>query len=189
MLIPKLNSQEKILPDYDFRPLEEGDLDEIAQFEAEIAMNSFGSEAITDLDLYKKRLTPHIGKMGTIIAETNDRNIAGWAWVSSRKNATSGEVYGDFKSFYITKPHRGGDLTPALLSEVIEYGLRNQWSRLTARTSADNKAMQSVFDFFDFEAKHITYELSLERFYPPRKQKSNAKQQISGRQKRTRRKT
>ena len=153
------------MQDYYFRSLQEEDLDQIAQFECEIAANSFGDEAVTDLAFHRKRLSASVGKQGAIIAETDTGEIAGWALVSSRKNATSGEVYGDFRSFYIASDHRGGKLAFSLISEVIDYGLRNEWARLVGRTAADNKAMQAIYRFFQFEAKHIVYELPLKHSY------------------------
>ena len=149
------------MQDYHFRSLREDDLDWIARFECEIAASSFGNEAVTDLAFHKKRLSVSLGRQGAIVAETDRGDIVGWALVSSRQNAVSGEVYGDFRSLFIVPEHRGGKLAFSLLSEVIDYGLRNEWTRLVGRTAANNKAMQAIYRIFQFEARHITYELSL----------------------------
>ncbi|WNZ54039.1 GNAT family N-acetyltransferase (plasmid) [Microbulbifer sp. MKSA007] len=159
------------MPDYLFRTLEHKDLEMVADFECEIAINSFGEDAVTDRSLYKKRLLPLVGAMGAFVAETDSGDIAGWALITSRANATSNEVYGDFRSYYIAPEHRGGRLAFSLITEVIEYGLRNEWSRIVGRTAATNKAMQSIYRFFDFEAKHIVYELSLDNSHSQQKSK------------------
>lgn len=147
---------------YHIRPLEEHDLDQLAAFEAEIAISSFGDDAITDLATHKKRLSKAIGTFGAMVAETDTGEPAGWAWTVSRQNASTGEVYGDFRSFYIAKAHRGSRLTFLLMGEVVDYAQRNEWTRLVGRTAASNTAMQAVYQFMKFEPKHIVYELQLD---------------------------
>lgn len=155
---------QKTLPShYQFRPLSEEDLQHVAEFECEIALQSFGDEAITDPAFHKKRLLASVGRLGAIVAETDTGEIAGWALVTSRKNASTQEEYGDFKSFYIAENYRGGRLAFMLISEIIDYALRNEWTRLVGRTAADNAAMQAVYRFFQFEPKHVVYEMALEK--------------------------
>ncbi len=51
---------------YLIRPATEADLDAIAAFEVEIAMVSFGDEAITDAAFHRRRVANSLGKPGEI---------------------------------------------------------------------------------------------------------------------------
>ena len=51
---------------YLIRPATEADLDAIAAFEVEIAMVSFGDEAITDAAFHRRRVANSLGKLGEI---------------------------------------------------------------------------------------------------------------------------
>ena len=53
---------------YLIRPASEADLDAIVSYEIEIAVISFGAEAITDPALHRKRVTGALGKPGEITA-------------------------------------------------------------------------------------------------------------------------
>ena len=74
---------------FQIRPAREEDLDVIAGFEIEIARASFGSEAIEDPALHRKRVAGALGKPGevTLVAVAAGAPGApavpvGWAWLS-----------------------------------------------------------------------------------------------------------
>ena len=147
---------------YLIRPAREADLDAIAGYEIEIAVISFGAEAITDPALHRKRVTGAMGKPGetTVVAvapEAPDEPL-GWAWLSARTNSLTGERYGNFRSLAVTDgPDRsliGELLMAAVLAAADDAGM----SQLTGKVHAANVGMRALYRKFGFTATHLTME-------------------------------
>jgi L-amino acid N-acyltransferase YncA len=149
-------------PGYVIRPAREADLDAIVAYEIEIAVISFGAEAITDPALHRKRVTGALGKAGeiTLIAVAQDAPDAplGWAWLSARTNSLTGDRYGNFRSLAVSEvPDRsliGELLLAAVLAAADEAGM----TQLTGKVHAANLGMRALYRKFGFTATHLTME-------------------------------
>jgi GNAT superfamily N-acetyltransferase len=147
---------------YLVRPAAPGDLDAIVAYEIDIAVVSFGSEAITDPALHRKRVTGALGKPGEIMlvaaAEGAPDTPVGWAWVSARTNSLTGDRYGNFRSLATSdSPDRGlaGEvLMAAVLAAADEAGL----TQLTGKVHAGNLGMRTLYRKYGFTATHLTME-------------------------------
>jgi L-amino acid N-acyltransferase YncA len=152
-------------PGYLVRAAREDDLDAIVEFEVDIAVVSFGAEAITDRSLHRKRVLGALGKPGEVtlvaVADAAPAGVAGWAWMSARTNSLTGERYGNFRSLAAADgPGRGqvGELLlAAVLAAADDAGLR----QLTGKVHAANLGMRMLYRKFGFEAAHLTMERRL----------------------------
>ena len=149
-------------PRYLIRPAGEADLDAIVRYEIEIAVISFGAEAITDPALHRKRVTGAVGKPGettlvAVAAEAPDEPL-GWAWLSARTNSLTGERYGNFRSLAVSDvPDRsqiGEQLLAAVLAAADDAGM----TQLTGKVHAANLGMRALYRKFGFTATHLTME-------------------------------
>jgi L-amino acid N-acyltransferase YncA len=149
---------------YVIRDAADGDLDVIVGFEVEIALVSFGSEAITDPALHRRRVAGALGKPGEITLVAVPANTpapgtpVGWAWLSARTNSLTGARYGNFRSLAVAElPDRGviGDL---LMVAILAAADREKFTQLTGKVHAANLGMRSLYRAFGFTATHITME-------------------------------
>jgi len=149
-------------PRYVIRPAREEDVDAIVWYEIDIAVISFGAEAITDPAVHRKRVTGSLGKPGeiTLIAVAADEpgEPLGWAWLSARTNSLTGERYGNFRSLAVSDvPDRsliGELLLAAVLAAADEAGM----TQLTGKVHAANLGMRALYRKFGFTATHLTME-------------------------------
>jgi L-amino acid N-acyltransferase YncA len=147
---------------YLVRPATAGDIDAIVAYEIDIAVVSFGDEAITDPALHRKRVTGALGKRGEIMlvaaAEGAPDTPVGWAWVSARTNSLTGDRYGNFRSLATSaapdRGHVGEVLMAALLTAADEAGL----TQLTGKVHASNLGMRTLYRKYGFTATHLTME-------------------------------
>jgi L-amino acid N-acyltransferase YncA len=148
--------------DYLIRPATESDLEALVQYEIEIAVVSFGDEAVTDDALHRKRVGGALGKPGEITLVAVARQApdvpVGWAWLSGRTNSLTGETYGNFRSLAVSdRPDRsliGELLMTAVLSAADEGGM----TQLTGKVHAANLGMRALYRKFGFTATHLTME-------------------------------
>ncbi len=149
-------------PRYLIRPASDADLDAIVGYEIEIAVVSFGAEAITDPALHRKRVTGALGKPGEItvvaVAAEAPQDPLGWAWLSARTNSLTGDRYGNFRSLAVSAvPDRsliGELLLAAVLAAADEAGM----TQLTGKVHAGNVGMRALYRKFGFTATHLTME-------------------------------
>ncbi len=141
------------------RRLEPGDVATIAQFEREIAEISFPDDPVTDLAFYERKLRQAVDdrKSEPMVAVAGGRIVA-WAWIGTRENFITHERYGELRSFYVVKDFRGTGYAIKLMRACLDYCATHGLARLTGRTHAANEAMQSVYQMYGFEAKHVVYE-------------------------------
>ena len=147
---------------YVIRPACEADLDAIVGFEIEIAVISFGAEAITDPALHRKRVSGALGRPGEVtlvaVAQQAPAVPLGWAWLSARTNSLTGDRYGNFRSLAVSDvPDRsliGELLLAAVLAAADEAGM----TQLTGKVHAANVGMRALYRKFGFTATHLTME-------------------------------
>ena len=147
---------------YLIRGAAEGDLDAIAAFEIEIARVSFGTEAITDPALHRRRVAAALGKPGevTLIAAAARAPgmPVGWAWMSARTNSLTGARYGNFRSLAVADGPDRSLIGELLLAAVLRAADDASFSQLTGKVHAGNLGMRTLYRKFGFEATHITME-------------------------------
>jgi ribosomal protein S18 acetylase RimI-like enzyme len=150
---------------FQIRPAREEDLDVIAGFEIEIARASFGSEAIEDPALHRKRVAGALGKPGevTLVAVAAGAPGApavpvGWAWLSGRTNSLTGARYGNFRSLATADIPGRSQVAELLMQAVLQASDRAGFVHLTGKVHASNVGMRALYRKFGFEATHITME-------------------------------
>jgi ribosomal protein S18 acetylase RimI-like enzyme len=151
---------------YLVRPATAADVDAIVAYEIDIAVVSFGDEAVTDPELHRKRVTGALGKSGEIMlvaaAEGASDLPVGWAWVSARTNSLTGDRYGNFRSLATSdgpdRGHVGEALMAAVLAAAGEAGL----TQLTGKVHARNLGMRTLYRKYGFTATHLTMERKAE---------------------------
>jgi GNAT superfamily N-acetyltransferase len=152
------------LDDILIRGLEAGDCNDIAQFEREISLASFGDEAVDDIDFYRRRVRKILDAKNdfTVIA-VRDGVLLGWAWLGPRTNFVTQEMYADFKSFYIAPPARGTNCAFRLMGECLRHCREKKYTRIVGRTHSTNAAMSSLYALYRFAPTTVTYELRFDK--------------------------
>jgi len=147
---------------YLVRQASESDLDAIVGFEIEIAVVSFGDEAVTDSALHGKRVAAAIGKPGevTLVAAARQApDVAlGWAWLSGRTNSLTGERYGNFRSLAVSDVPDRSAIGELLLAAVLAAADDGGLTQLTGKVHAGNLGMRALYRKFGFTATHLTME-------------------------------
>ncbi len=150
---------------YLVRPAAAGDVDAIVGYEIDIAVVSFGDEAITDPALHRKRVTAALGKPGEIMlvaaAEAAPDAPVGWAWVSARTNSLTGNRYGNFRSLATSEGPDRGQAGELLLTAVLAAAGAAGLTQLTGKVHARNLGMRTLYRKFGFTAAHLTMERKL----------------------------
>jgi GNAT superfamily N-acetyltransferase len=148
--------------DYVIRPAREDDLDAIVGYEIDIAIVSFGDEAITDPALHRKRVGGALGKPGeiTVVAAAADRpaDPLGWAWLSPRTNSLTGDRYGNFRSLAVSDVPDRSRIGELLLAAVLDAADAAGMTLLTGKVQAANLGMRALYRKFGFTAAHLTME-------------------------------
>jgi GNAT superfamily N-acetyltransferase len=147
---------------YLIRPAAEADLDAIAGYEIEIAVISFGAEAITDPALHRKRVASALGKAGEIalvaVAANAPHEPVGWAWLSARTNSLTGDRYGNFRSLAVSDVPDRSLIGEVLMAAVLAAADEADLTHLTGKVHAANVGMRTLYRKFGFAATHLTME-------------------------------
>lgn len=145
---------------YQIRPATERDLDAIAVFEVEIALVSFGDEAITDAAFHRRRVAGSLGKPGEIalVAVGPEDKPLGWAWMSPRTNSLTGARYGNFRSLAVAEVSDRGSIGEMLMTAILEAAAMSGFTHLSGKVSAANLGMRALYRTFGFTATHLTME-------------------------------
>jgi L-amino acid N-acyltransferase YncA len=155
------------LPGYLIREARPEDLDAIAAFETQIAVVSFGDEAVTDTALHKRRVAGALGAPGeiTLVAVTtadaahaSAGDTVGWAWLSGRTNSLTGARYGNFRSLAVADVPGRSQIGELLLAAVLEAASSAGLHQLTGKVHARNLGMRALYRKFGFQATHLTME-------------------------------
>ena len=138
------------------------DVEAIVGFEIDIAVISFGDEAITDPALHRRRVTGALGKRGevTLVAVPRDApgEVAGWAWLSARTNSLTGAVYGNFRSLAAADVPGRPEIGELLLAAVLDAASAARMTQLTGKVHAGNLGMRALYRKYGFTATHLTME-------------------------------
>jgi L-amino acid N-acyltransferase YncA len=149
-------------PGYVIRPASADDVDAIVLYEIDIAVISFGAEAVTDPAVHRKRVTGSLGKPGeiTLIAVAADApgQPLGWAWLSARTNSLTGDRYGNFRSLAVSDVPDRSRIGELLLAAVLEAADDAGMTQLTGKVHAANLGMRALYRKFGFTATHLTME-------------------------------
>jgi L-amino acid N-acyltransferase YncA len=144
------------------RNAEDSDIEAIVGFEIDIAVVSFGDEAVTDPALHRRRVTGALGKPGEVtlvaVAAGEPGEVLGWAWLSGRTNSLTGEKYGNFRSLAVADVPARPQLGELLLAEVLAAAEAAGMSQLTGKVHAANLGMRALYRKFGFTATHLTME-------------------------------
>jgi L-amino acid N-acyltransferase YncA len=147
---------------YLVRPAGEDDLDAIVAYEIDIAVVSFGDEAITEPALHRKRVTGALGKSGEIMLVAVDADAPaealGWAWLSARTNSLTGDRYGNFRSLAVSEVPDRSRIGELLLAAVLASADQAGMTLLTGKVHAANLGMRALYKKFGFTATHLTME-------------------------------
>jgi L-amino acid N-acyltransferase YncA len=145
---------------YLIRPANEGDLDAIAAFEVEIAIASFGGEAIRDAAFHRRRVAGSLDKPGEIalIAVAGSGEQVGWAWMSPRTNSLTGASYGNFRSLAVADVADRGLIGELLMAAILRAAEGAGFTHLTGKVNATNVGMRALYRAFGFTATHLTME-------------------------------
>lgn len=150
------------MSDFVIRPARDRDLDAIVRYEIDIAVVSFGDEAITDPALHRKRVGGALGKPGeiTIVAAAAERpaDPLGWAWLSARTNSLTGDRYGNFRSLAVSDVPDRSRIGELLLAAVLDAADEAGMTVLTGKVHASNLGMRALYRKFGFAATHLTME-------------------------------
>jgi RimJ/RimL family protein N-acetyltransferase len=145
----------------EIREIKERDLDQLAVFECEIAVISFGEEAVTDTSYHSKRIRKAMEKSREgmlVLAEGSE--VLGWLWMSLQTNSVSGEKYINFRSFYA----KAGEsrYSEALMQAGMDYAKSTPATRIVGKTFVSNLPMRLLYQKFHFQPTHITMEYMIE---------------------------
>jgi L-amino acid N-acyltransferase YncA len=147
---------------YVVRPAREADLEAIVGYEIDIAVISFGPEAITDPALHRKRVGAALGKPGEItlvaVAADEPAQPLGWAWLSARTNSLTGEHYGNFRSLAVSAGPDRSEIGELLMAAVLAAADAAGMTQLTGKVHAANLGMRALYRKFGFTATHLTME-------------------------------
>jgi L-amino acid N-acyltransferase YncA len=155
---------------YLIRDADVGDLDAVAAFEVEIALASFGDDAVTDADLHRRRVQGSLGKLGEImlvavaaapagpVPAAGAAGPVGWAWMSGRTNSLTGERYGNFRSLAVADVPDRSIIGELLMAAVVAAADAAGLGHVTGKVHASNLGMRTLYRKFGFEATHVTME-------------------------------
>ena len=145
---------------YLIRPATDSDLDAIAAFEVQIALVSFGDEAITDAAFHRRRVAGSLGKPGEIalVAVGPADHPVGWAWMSPRTNSLTGARYGNFRSLAVSDVADRGRIGELLMAAILDAAAAAGFTHLSGKVNAGNLGMRALYRAFGFTATHITME-------------------------------
>ena len=147
---------------YLIRAADDSDLDAIATFEVDIAVVSFGDEAITDAAFHRRRVSGALGKPGEItlvaVAAPAPTVPVGWAWMSARTNSLTGERYGNFRSLAVADIADRGLVGELLMAAILRAADDAGFTHLSGKVNAGNLGMRALYRAFGFTATHLTME-------------------------------
>jgi L-amino acid N-acyltransferase YncA len=150
---------------YRIRPAREADLDAIAAFEVDIAIVSFGDEAITDAGFHRRRVAGSLDRPGEIalVAVDEADQPLGWTWMSPRTNSLTGASYGNFRSLAVADVADRGEIGELLMAAILHAAEGAGFTHLTGKVNAANAGMRSLYRAFGFTATHLTMEKRVTR--------------------------
>ncbi|WP_239551531.1 GNAT family N-acetyltransferase [Paenibacillus elgii] len=145
------------------RPIKQEDVAQVAEFEKEISVISFGSEAVTDLEFHRRKLEKAIPREqeGMLVLELEGR-VAGWLWMTLKENFVTKENYIQFKSFYAAESCRGTEAVTALFEAGMDFAGRRKARRIVGHVHVSNLPMRALYKNYGFAPTHLTMEYKVQ---------------------------
>lgn len=143
------------------RQIEVRDLTEVAKWEREISIISFGEEAVTDLAFHLHKLEKAMirERSGMLILDI-DGCAVGWMWMGLRVNSVTQENYMLFRSFYISEPFRGTAGVDKLFEAGILFAMQKGTQKIVGHVHVHNLPMRALYKKYGFMPTHLTMEYS-----------------------------
>lgn len=140
------------------------DVQEIAGWEREIAILSFGEEAVTDIAFHVRKLEKAMPRerSGMFVWEM-DECLAGWMWMSSRVNSVTQEAYMQFRSFYVREAYRGTSGVDGLFETGIQWAANEGCRHIVGHVHVHNLPMRALYKKYGFAPTHLTMEYRADR--------------------------
>jgi RimJ/RimL family protein N-acetyltransferase len=150
------------MDEFTTRKMREDDIGLVATFERDIAVISFGDEAVTDIEFHKKKLAKELNQEGDgmLILESGAK-VAGFIWMAVKKNYITNEPYVNFKSLYFVEEFRGTRGPELLLKAGMDYCRARKARKITGKLHVENLAMRALYKQFGFKPTHLTMEFNV----------------------------
>lgn len=144
------------------RPATGADLDALVGYEIEIARVSFGSEAVTDPELHRRRVSGALGRPDEIaLVAARDGVVVGWVWLSGRTNSLTGDRYGNLRSLATSDVPGRGAVAEQLLDAALAAARERGVSEVVGKVHMRNVAMRAVYAKLGFAAEHLSMRKAL----------------------------
>ena len=148
--------------DVTVRPATAADLDPLVAYEIEIARISFGSDAVTDPELHRRRVSGALGKPDEIaLVAVRDGVVVGWVWLSGRTNSLTGDRYGNLRSLATSDGPDRGAVAELLLDAALAAAGERGVSEVVGKVHMRNVAMRAVYAKLGFAAEHLSMRKTL----------------------------
>lgn len=148
------------MSDYLLRDATLDDLDQIIQFEIDIAVISFDDKAITDTSLHGRRVSAAVRSPDdvtlVVVAEDAPAEPLGWAWLSARANSLTHERYGNLRSLATADHPDRTAIGELLLGSMVERVQKLGVVEIVGKVHVANLPMRTLYKKFDFESVHVT---------------------------------
>lgn len=144
------------------RPAGPADLDALIAYEIEIAVISFGDEAVKDPELHRKRVSGSLGKSDevTLVAE-RDGAVIGWVWLSGRTNSLTGDRYGNLRSLATSDVPGRSAVAELLLDAALAAARDRGVSEVVGKVHMRNVHMRAIYAKLGFAAEHLSMRKAL----------------------------
>ena len=148
--------------DTTIRPATGADLDPLVGYEIEIARISFGSEAVTDPELHRRRVSGALGRPDEIaLVAAREGVVVGWVWLSGRTNSLTGDRYGNLRSLATSDVPGRGTVAELLLDAALSAARERGVSEVVGKVHMRNVAMRAVYAKLGFAAEHLSMRKAL----------------------------
>lgn len=138
------------------------DLDALIAYEIEIAVISFGDEAVKDPELHRKRVSGSLGKVDevTLVAERAGA-VVGWVWLSGRTNSLTGDRYGNLRSLATSDVPGRSAVAELLLDAALAAARDRGVSEVVGKVHMRNVHMRAIYAKLGFAAEHLSMRKAL----------------------------
>lgn len=133
------------------------DLPELAAFEVRIAEVSFGDDAVSDLEVHRKKLAKALDRdqASMFVADDGGDRVAGWLWLAINTNFLTGARYANFRSLAVA-PDAAPGAAEALLDHALSYARERAVTEVVGRVHVDNAPMRVLYRKYGFEPAFLT---------------------------------
>jgi ribosomal protein S18 acetylase RimI-like enzyme len=139
------------------RLAEPHDLPALAAFEVRIAEVSFGEDAVSDLDVHRKKLAKALerDRAGMFVTDGEFGRVTGWLWLAINTNFLTGARYANFRSLAVA-PDAPPGTAEALLEHALAYARGQSVTEVVGRVHVDNLPMRTLYRRYGFAPAFLT---------------------------------